>query len=48
MAAKAGLSHHLKAESGKKKEDYLKGIASGMTNDAASKLAGLISTSASK
>jgi len=41
MAAKAGLSHHLKAESGKKKEDYLKGIASGMTNDAASKLAGI-------
>jgi len=41
MAAKAGLSHHLKAESAKKKEDYLKGIASGMTNDAASKLAGI-------
>ena len=41
MSAKAGLSHHLKAESAKKKQDYLKGIASGMTNDAASKIAGI-------
>jgi len=41
MAAKAGDSHHKKAASAKKKEDYLKALASGMTNVEASKVAGV-------
>ena len=41
MAAKAGSSHHLRAVSAQRKDEYLKAIASGMTNVEASKIAGI-------
>ena len=41
MAAKAGISHHLKAESGKKKKNFLTAIANGMTVNAAAEIAGV-------
>jgi hypothetical protein len=41
MAAKSGLSHHLKGESAKKKKNFLTAIANGMTVNAASEVAGV-------
>ena len=41
MAAKAGLSHHLKEESGKKKKNFLTAISNGMTVNAAAEVAGV-------
>jgi hypothetical protein len=41
MAAKAGLSHHLKEESAKKKKNFLTAIANGMAVNAAADLAGV-------
>jgi hypothetical protein len=39
MAAKSGLSHHLKGESAKKKKNFLTAIGNGMTVNAASEVA---------
>lgn len=41
MAAKSGLSHHLKGESAKKKKNFLTAIANGMTVNAAAEVAGV-------
>jgi hypothetical protein len=41
MAAKSGLSHHLKGESAKKKKNFLTAISNGMTVNAASEVAGV-------
>ena len=41
MAAKAGLSHHLKEESAKKKKNFLTAIANGMALNAAADVAGV-------
>jgi hypothetical protein len=41
MAAKAGLSHHLKEESAKKKKNFLTAIANGMSVNAAAEVAGV-------
>ena len=41
MAAKSGISHHLKGESAKKKKNFLTAIANGMTVNAASEVAGV-------
>jgi hypothetical protein len=41
MAAKSGLSHHLKGESAKKKKNFLTAIGNGMTVNAASEVAGV-------
>ena len=41
MAAKSGISHHLKGESAKKKKNFLTGISNGMTVVAACEMAGI-------
>jgi len=41
VAAKSGISHHLKGESAKKKKNFLTGISNGMTVVAASEVAGV-------
>lgn len=41
MAAKSGLSHHLKNESAKKKKNFLTAVANGMATNAAAEIAGV-------